>query len=229
MIHSFQQIVTGSSVLPESMVFSGGRDDRSVPIVFSFFYLRTDHRSILVDTSCFTMPGMELENPIPPDEALLSHGVHPEDVTDVVITHAHHDHIEGVRCFPQATFYMQADEYLHGGKACFPENARMVCFQHEYLLEDLRIKRIGGHSIGSCVAEFLFHGRQCVIGGDECYSYVNILRRIPTANPYCPVNASQFIETYARPEWLVLLPHQPLNSDSFIPESRRNKHGFPPF
>lgn len=222
MIHSLHQIITSRSFLPESMILSGGRSDQPVPIVFSFFYLKTDRRRILVDTSCFTMPGMELENPIPPDEALLSHGVHPKDITDVVITHAHHDHIEGVRCFPQATFYMQTDEYLHGGKAYFPKNAHIVCFQDEYLLDDLHIKRMGGHSIGSCVAEFRFHARQCVIGGDECYSYTNILRRMPTANPYCPVNASQFIETYARPEWLVLLPHQPRNSDSFILSTNSN-------
>lgn len=65
MIHSLHQIITSRSFLPESMILSGGRSDQPVPIVFSFFYLKTDRRRILVDTSCFTMPGMELENPIP--------------------------------------------------------------------------------------------------------------------------------------------------------------------
>lgn len=37
MIHAFQQIITSRSVLPESMIFSGGRDEQSIPIVFSFF------------------------------------------------------------------------------------------------------------------------------------------------------------------------------------------------
>lgn len=48
-----------------------------------------------------------------PDEAVRVAGVTPEDVTDIVISHAHWDHMGGIDLFPRATVWIQKDEYTY--------------------------------------------------------------------------------------------------------------------
>ncbi len=40
-------------------------------------------------------------------------GVTPEEVTDIVISHAHWDHMGGIDLFPKANVWIQKDEYRY--------------------------------------------------------------------------------------------------------------------
>ncbi len=52
-------------------------------------------------------------------------GIAPEDVTDIIVSHSHWDHVDGVGLFPKAVIHIQKEEYeysigpqgemLHGG------------------------------------------------------------------------------------------------------------------
>jgi len=56
-----------------------------------------------------------------PDEAVKLAGVSPEDVTDIIISHAHWDHLGGVDLFPKATVWIQRQEYgYYSGEAWQP-------------------------------------------------------------------------------------------------------------
>jgi glyoxylase-like metal-dependent hydrolase (beta-lactamase superfamily II) len=48
-----------------------------------------------------------------PDEAVALAGVKPEEITDVVISHAHWDHMGGVDLFPKAQVWIQKQEYAY--------------------------------------------------------------------------------------------------------------------
>jgi glyoxylase-like metal-dependent hydrolase (beta-lactamase superfamily II) len=48
-----------------------------------------------------------------PDEAVAAAGVAPDQVTDVVISHAHWDHMGGVDLFPKAQVFIQRQEYAY--------------------------------------------------------------------------------------------------------------------
>jgi glyoxylase-like metal-dependent hydrolase (beta-lactamase superfamily II) len=48
-----------------------------------------------------------------PDEAVKLAGVQPEEVTDIVISHAHWDHLGGIDLFPKANVWIQKDEYRY--------------------------------------------------------------------------------------------------------------------
>lgn len=65
--------------------------------------LRGGGRTILIDVGAFGIRG-ELE------KQLHEHGVTPEDVTDVVLTHAHYDHSVNYTLFPAATVWIGRTE-----------------------------------------------------------------------------------------------------------------------
>jgi len=48
-----------------------------------------------------------------PDEAVKLAGVQPEEITDVVISHAHWDHMGGIDLFPKAVVWIQKDEFRY--------------------------------------------------------------------------------------------------------------------
>jgi glyoxylase-like metal-dependent hydrolase (beta-lactamase superfamily II) len=50
---------------------------------------------------------------IRPDEAVKLAGVQPEEITDVVISHAHWDHMGGIDLFPRAAVWIQKEEFRY--------------------------------------------------------------------------------------------------------------------
>ena len=84
----------GNSVLSEEMIFINGDKNIFREIVFKVFLIKIDKKFILVDAGCETMPGFAMKNFIGPIKALENINISPNDITDVIITHSHHDHIE---------------------------------------------------------------------------------------------------------------------------------------
>ena len=198
----------GESFLPESMVFQNGSKDKSIPIVFLVYLIKKEGRLILVDAGCVTMPGFEMSNFIGPVKGREKLGINPEDITDVIITHAHHDHIECVRCFNNATIYIQRDEY-ESGKSYFSENMDIRLFDDRAdVCPGVKVIKIAGHSKGSCIVEITDGEDKYIVTGDECYLRECLERKIPTGSSYCLENSIKFIEKYSGNEYKVLLCHE---------------------
>lgn len=51
------------------------------------------------------------KNYISPDSVLQKLRIKPEDITDIVLTHPHWDHIGGIHLFPNAMVWMQEDDF----------------------------------------------------------------------------------------------------------------------
>jgi len=201
-------VVYGRSVLPESMAFAGGAKDRSLPIDFIVYYVETSGRRILIDAGCDTMPGFEMQDYIGPVAALREHGISHEDITDLIITHAHHDHIEGAKHFSQATVYIQKEAY-ESGKKHLTQNLNVVCFEERYSVCDgVEIVKIGGHSKGSCIVELQGADTCYVVSGDECYVRKCLTDKILTGVSCCPEKSRAFLEQYRDPRYTVLLCHE---------------------
>lgn len=207
MIKEIIRIKYAESTLPESWIFEGGDSSKEVPIIFSVFLVKTDSKNILVDAGCRTMPGFKMENFTTPMAVLKQMGIETEDITDVVITHAHHDHIECVGCFENATVHIQQDEYEQG-KEYLCNNSRIETFADEKVIDEgVMVVKIGGHRKGSCVVQCDKGGKKIVLCGDECYSFYNLKNRIPTAKSYCPQNSRAFVEKYSGEGYECLLCH----------------------
>jgi glyoxylase-like metal-dependent hydrolase (beta-lactamase superfamily II) len=86
---------------------------RRIEVAFSFWVLQGAGRVILVDTG-FTSKTMirrwGVSDHRPPSEALASIGLRAEQVTDVIITHAHWDHVGGLSHFPSAKIWISKAE-----------------------------------------------------------------------------------------------------------------------
>ena len=197
----------GKSVLPESMIFQNGAGNKFRPIIFRIYLIKTENRLILVDAGCETMPGFVMTDFIGTVKALNNIGISPEEITDLIITHAHHDHIECAKYFKNAVIYIQKDEY-EAGKGYLAENLNIRTFDEEMQICDgIKAVKIGGHSKGSSIVEITDADKKYIIAGDECYMRDCLAKQIPTGVSYNPEKSRAFIKKYGKGEYTVLLCH----------------------
>lgn len=195
------------SVLPESMAFIDGSKEKVIPISFSIYLVRYCNRNILIDAGCDTMPGFDMKKFYSPAFVLRTTGLSAENITDVIITHAHHDHIEAIKHFKNATVHITEDEYLNG-KRYITDNNSVNVFNEDYeIMPQVKIIKWGGHSKGSAIVEIRMNNSIHIIAGDECYTNENINSRICTGSIYNKDKALEFIEKYSDKKYLVHTCH----------------------
>jgi glyoxylase-like metal-dependent hydrolase (beta-lactamase superfamily II) len=106
---------TSPDVRVAELVVNGPKDQK-VDIAMVVWLIRGGGHTILFDSGfhrdTFTKD-FPMKDYLRPDEAVKTAGVNPEDVTDIVISHAHWDHMGGIDLFPQATIWIQRDEYRY--------------------------------------------------------------------------------------------------------------------
>ena len=208
MIKKILRVEYGKSSLSESAIFVGGDPNNKIPIIFSVFLIVTTSRNILVDAGCKTMPGFEMDDFIGTIKALKKLGYTPEEITDVIITHSHHDHIECVDYFKNAIVHIQKSEY-ETGKQYIPKDFICNIFEDEYIIEDdIKIIKIGSHTTGSCIVECVFDYKKYIFCGDECYSFYNLNNKVVAATSVSENRNMDFINKYGSSEYICLLCHE---------------------
>lgn len=204
---SLYSLKYAESTLDEKYVFYNGQSGKNVPISFCIYIIKKAAKSILVDAGCDTMPGFVMKRYYSPAFVLRRLGVSAEDITDVIITHSHHDHIEGVKHFKNAVVHITEREYLIG-KSYISEDISLNVFKDEYNIDpQIKIIEWGGHSAGSAIVEIKSRDVTHVIAGDECYVNDCITHKIPTGNYYNFDKCCEFVKKYSASKYDVHTCH----------------------
>lgn len=199
----------GETTLPEKWIFAGCESTGSLPISLLFYLIRIGDRVILADVGCDIMYGFDTPLFEKPVKILEDYGVPADSVTDVIISHSHHDHIDAVRYYKNANIYIQSEEAKFGAKY-LPTDGRVITYDDELtLFGRLHIICIGGHSVGSSVIEFEEDGKKYVMVGDEAYSELCFTRCVGAGSPYNPEKNFEFIRTRSSSEYHRLVYHDP--------------------
>ncbi|ESY64075.1 N-acyl homoserine lactonase family protein [Mesorhizobium opportunistum] len=103
--------------VPISSLIYGRHNQGTVKLPYGYVLIKGKGRVILVDCGYnHESVGRKfgelygVTNWYPPREVLADVGLQPEDITDVILTHAHFDHMGGLMLFPNAKFYIQGHE-----------------------------------------------------------------------------------------------------------------------
>ncbi len=94
----------------------GAPRNETIDTVFVVWLIRGGGRNILFDSGFHREKWFKyfpVTDYLRPDEAVKLAGVKPDEVTDVVISHAHWDHMGGIDLFPKATVWIQKDEFRY--------------------------------------------------------------------------------------------------------------------
>ena len=86
-----------------------------VKMIFMFWLIQGNGKNIIVDAGFLDdledVKELKVIDYIRPDSALLRFGVKPGDITDIIFSHPHWDHIDGVTLFPNAQIWIQKEDF----------------------------------------------------------------------------------------------------------------------
>jgi glyoxylase-like metal-dependent hydrolase (beta-lactamase superfamily II) len=112
--YSIQAIRYASAEGEVAGLVMGASKGEKINIAMVIWLIRSGGHNILFDSGYHRdtflkyFPSTEY---IRPDEAVKLAGVQPEEITDIVISHAHWDHLGGIDLFPKANVWIQKEEF----------------------------------------------------------------------------------------------------------------------
>jgi glyoxylase-like metal-dependent hydrolase (beta-lactamase superfamily II) len=194
---------------PMAALVAGADRSRRLDIAMTVWVLKgPDGRTVLVDTG-FYRPQLLKKNVADftrPDRAIERLGIKPEDVTDIVVTHMHWDHVDGVDLFPKARVWIQKDEYAYytgaawqpGGKAggIEPDDVlmlvklniagrlRLIDGDAREIIPGVTVYTGGRHTHASQFVGVNTKAGRAVIASDNLYLYENLDKHVPIAQTF---------------------------------------------
>ncbi len=186
-------------VIPKSMWSKQAEVDElnRITMVTRTLLLESGHRKILIDTGNGDKWSPRMQEIFKIDTAsyilplsLAQHGIFPEDITDVICTHLHFDHVGGntrfernklVPTFPNANYWVQEENwklanqphekdrasYLAENWAVLAENGLLKILKGDQeLFDDISLELVHGHTIGQQLPVISDGTTTLMYGGD---------------------------------------------------------------
>jgi glyoxylase-like metal-dependent hydrolase (beta-lactamase superfamily II) len=101
---------------PLNDLVMGAPKDQFIDIAMVFWVIRGGGHTILFDSGAHRQHWIDdfhMTDFLAPDKALEQAGVPPSSVTDIIISHAHWDHMGGIDLFPNAAIWIQKEEFAY--------------------------------------------------------------------------------------------------------------------
>jgi glyoxylase-like metal-dependent hydrolase (beta-lactamase superfamily II) len=224
-------VLTG---FPVRALVAGADSTRRLDAALYVWLVRGEGRTILVDAGFHRPRFVDQWKPRDyrtPAEAVAAAGVTAEGVTDVVITHAHWDHLDGVGLFRRARVWIQREEYEfyrdpahRANSGVFEEDMadleeaeregrlRLVDGDGVEILPGITVHTGGRHTRASQFVRVNRDGGAVVLASDNAYLYENLTGRRPIAQTWDSVSnvaaQARMLELAGRPD-LVVPGHDP--------------------
>src|SRR5579872_79655 len=197
------------AVLPDFPVaglVQGANSSRRVDIAMMMWLIRGNGRNILVDSGFYHdqfFKQWKVKDFVKPSDLVAQTGVKPEGITDVIITHMHWDHADGMDLFPKAKIWIQKDEYTyytgeawqqprtHGGidpddvmaivKLNTQGHVALVNGDAQEIMPGITCYKIGRHTWQSQYVSVNSRAGKIVLASDNMYLYENLETHAPIA------------------------------------------------
>jgi glyoxylase-like metal-dependent hydrolase (beta-lactamase superfamily II) len=164
---------------PVSALVTGADRERKLSIAMTVWLVRGNGRNILVDSGFYRpqfFKNWKVEGFMKPSDAVAQAGVKPEEITDVIITHMHWDHADGMDLFPNARIWLQKDEYhYYTGEAWQRPNTHGG-IDPDDVLAAVKLNLAGRIGLVNGDAQEIIPGVTCYTGGKHTYQsqYVGV-------------------------------------------------------
>ena len=179
---------------------------RKMDLAMMIWLIRGNGRNILLDSGFYHdrfFKDWHVNDFIKPSDTLKLLGLKPEDITDVIISHMHWDHDDGMDLFPNARIWIQKDELqyyageawqskdTHGGidaddvlalvKLNTQGRVGMVDGDAKEILPGITCYTGGRHTYASQYVGVSTAAGTVVLASDNMYLYENLEKHVPIA------------------------------------------------
>lgn len=190
-----------------SNLVAGADKDRKLDLQMMIWLIKgPGGKNILVDTGCYhdnLLKDAAFKSYTKPSETLAKLGLKPEDISDIIISHMHWDHADGMDLFPNAKIWIQKDEYnYYTGAAWQPggktggidpndvltlvklnteHKVNLVDGDAREIIDGITVYTGGRHTFASQYVGVRTGSSTVVIASDNMYLYENLQKHVPIA------------------------------------------------
>jgi len=170
---------------PVSALVSGADPARKFSIAMTVWLVRGNGHNILVDAGFYRpqfFKNWKIDGFMKPSDAVAQAGVKPEEITDVIITHMHWDHADGMDLFPNAKIWIHKDEYTYYTGPAWQTPITHGGIDPDDVLAAVKLNLAGRLTLVNGDAQEILPGITCYIGGKHTYQsqYVGVNTRSGT-------------------------------------------------
>jgi glyoxylase-like metal-dependent hydrolase (beta-lactamase superfamily II) len=171
---------------PVAGLVAGADESRKMDIAMVVWLVRGSGRNILVDSGFYRpqfFKSWKVNQFVKPSEAIAKVGLKPDDITDVIITHMHWDHADGMDLFPKAKVWLQKDEYTYYTGEAWQSPKTHGGIHPDDVLAAVKLNLAGRIGLVNGDAQEIIPGITCYIGGKHTYQsqYVSVKMSNATA------------------------------------------------
>jgi glyoxylase-like metal-dependent hydrolase (beta-lactamase superfamily II) len=195
---------------PVASLVAGADRSRRLDIQMMVWLLRgSDGRNVLVDTGFHRekfFKQFKVRDFVSPERAVERAGVKPEEITDIVLSHMHWDHADGLDLFPKARVWVQRDEFVYYTSAAWqpagnhggiePEDVQVIVRLNTEgrvglidgddaePIKGIKVYTGGRHTYASQYAGVMTKSGTVVVASDNLYLYENLEKHAPVAQTF---------------------------------------------
>jgi glyoxylase-like metal-dependent hydrolase (beta-lactamase superfamily II) len=164
---------------PVSELVTGADPARKLDIAMTIWLVRGNGRNILVDSGFYHdrfFKDWHVKDFVKPSETLRRVGLKPEDITDVIVTHMHWDHVDGIDLFPNARIWIQKDELEYYAGEAWQSKDTHGGIDEDDVLTLVKMNTQGRVGLVQGDAQQIIPGITCYTGGKHTYQsqYVGV-------------------------------------------------------
>ncbi len=212
---------TGPSKISSDHIAVGGTSEDTVTGCNMFWLLKgINDRIVLVDVGFTDTVTYKSHQYIRPDKVLEKTGITPEQISDIIITHPHWDHIGGIDLFPNAKVWMQKADYEYFVGTAWQEGGFSDGFNKSDVEKIVsinlegRLKLVKGDSLEIIPGIWVFIGSKHTF--ESQYILVNI-------NKDPIIIASDNIWFYYNLNNMLPIPHYTFDPEAYVYQMKRMK------
>lgn len=164
---------------PVADLVAGADPARKLDIAMMIWLVRGGGHTVLVDSGFYRehfFKEWQVDDYIKPSDAIGKLGVKPEDVTDVIISHMHWDHADGMDLFPKARIWIQKDEFHYYTGEAWQSKDTHGGIDPEDVLTVVKLNTESRVGLVDGDAREIIPGITCYTGGKHTYQsqYVGV-------------------------------------------------------
>lgn len=158
---------------------AGADRARKLDIAMMVWLVRRGGRNILVDSGFYReqfFRQWKVADFVKPSVAIERLGLQADDITDVIITHMHWDHADGLDLFPKARIWVQKDELQYYAGEAWQARGTHGGIDPEDVLAAVKLNTQGRVGLVNGDAQEIIPGITCYTGGKHTYAsqYVGV-------------------------------------------------------
>jgi glyoxylase-like metal-dependent hydrolase (beta-lactamase superfamily II) len=164
------------ATIPEfqvSQLVAGAEAGRKLDIAMMVWLIKGNGRNILFDSGFYReqfFKQWRVTGFIKPSDAVKRAGVNAEDVTDVIISHMHWDHADGMDLFPKAKIWLQKDELEYYAGPAWQSRRTHGGIDPDDVMAAVKLNLAGRVGLVNGDAQEILPGISCYTGGKHTYA-----------------------------------------------------------